>query len=131
MLLNTYNRFIFYVFSTYFYLLKKIIFVYFYNEFLYMNIFKYNFFTSLFKPKIVHKLVMLILTLLLITTLFLSLLYYNSTKNALIQRTIYQLESVKILKKGWINDYFENEKNKFNSIISIYIRLIKSHTIQK
>jgi methyl-accepting chemotaxis protein len=68
-----------------------------------------------------------------LSTLSISYFYYKSSENALIERTLDQLSSVKNLKKGWIEQYFESQKRDIQffasqtSIKDIFLKLNNSY----
>lgn len=73
-----------------------------------------------FKFKIVHKLIFWISGLLLLTIFSLSILYYQTTKNALIERTMNQIESIKMLKVGLLKVYLHNQSESLIILSQIY-----------
>ncbi len=61
-----------------------------------------------------HKLGFCYLIIGLINSAFISMYFYNTMKESLIERTLNQLSSIKTLKKEWITDYLNNQKKELH-----------------
>lgn len=55
-----------------------------------------------------------------ISTIFASFIFYQTTKKSILERTLEQLTSVKILKNGWINQYLDSRSRDLTLFTALY-----------
>ena len=83
------------------------------------------------QKSISNKLVIYYLSLTVITLILVSSVFYYEFKDALIKRTLHQLESINVIKKLQLEDYLQNTNNikvlLHNPIFSEALSLSKSH----